>query len=160
MITIERHPNLDNWLEVRHFGKLLDQFTCLIEAHRFASKQAKQKHTTVVNLDKGAKKYDGVWYHFNYHLFNRGLCIYYQMNITIGENFKVRQKKCGNYVLVLKKHKKKWCAPRRGLWLSSAGLHFGTGRAASGVPIYTKKKLIFFKKTLDFCKFCGTLLYS
>ena len=29
------------------------------------------------------------------------------MNITIGKNFKVRQKKCGNYVLVLKKHKKK-----------------------------------------------------
>ena len=55
MITIKRHPNLDNWLEVRHFNKLLDQFTCLIKAHRFANDQAKKKHTRVVNMDKGTK---------------------------------------------------------------------------------------------------------
>ena len=58
MITIKRHPNLDNWLEVRYFNKLLDQFTCLVQAHRFAHRQAKKKHTTVVNLDKGTKSND------------------------------------------------------------------------------------------------------
>ena len=127
MITIKRHPNLDNWLEVRHFNKLLDQFTCLIEAHRFASDQAKQKHTRVVNLDKGTKSNDALWDHASNFNVNRSLCIYNKMNITIGKNFKVRQKKCGNYVLVLKKHKKKWCAPRRGLWLSSAGFTYWHG---------------------------------
>jgi len=55
MITIERHPNLDNWIEVRYFGKLLDQFTSLVKAHRFASTQATKKKTRVLNLDKGAK---------------------------------------------------------------------------------------------------------
>lgn len=55
MITIKRHPNLDNWLEVRYFGKLLDQFTSVVQAHRFAARQAKQKRAKVVNLDKGVK---------------------------------------------------------------------------------------------------------
>ena len=59
MITIERHPNLDNWIEVRYFGKLLDQFTSTIKAHKFASQQATKKKTRVFNFDKGAK--NGGW---------------------------------------------------------------------------------------------------
>jgi len=55
MITIERHPNLDNWIEIRYWGKLLDQFTSRIEAHRFAVAQAKEKRTKVVDLDGGTK---------------------------------------------------------------------------------------------------------
>ena len=55
MITIERHPNLDNWIEVRYFGKLLDQFTSTIKAHKFASQQATKKKTRGFNFDKGAK---------------------------------------------------------------------------------------------------------
>jgi hypothetical protein len=53
MITIERHPNLDNWLEVKYFGKLLDQFTSLVKAHQFADAEAKKKKTQVVS------SYDG-----------------------------------------------------------------------------------------------------
>lgn len=53
MITIERHPNLDNWLEVKYFGKLLDQFTSLVKAHQFADAEAKKKKTKVIS------SYDG-----------------------------------------------------------------------------------------------------
>ena len=51
MITIERHPNLDNWLEVRWWGKLLDQFASEVKAHRFAAYQAKKRGGKVYNLD-------------------------------------------------------------------------------------------------------------
>lgn len=53
MITIERHPNLDNWLEVKYFGKLLDQFTSLVKAHQFASVEAKKKKTKVISSYEG-----------------------------------------------------------------------------------------------------------
>ena len=131
MITIERHPNLDNWLEVRHFGKLLDQFTSLVEAHRFASEQAREKRTRVLNLDRGTKNNDSHWYYDSCIDYLFYYWLYYKMNITIGKSFKVKQKNCGNYVLVLKKHKKKWCAPRRGLWLSSAGFTYWHGPCSS-----------------------------
>jgi|TARA_R110000824_G_C14878510_1_gene643096 hypothetical protein len=55
MITIERHPNLDNWIEIRYWGKLLDQFSSRIEAYRFAQQQAQLKRTKIVDLDRGTK---------------------------------------------------------------------------------------------------------
>ena len=56
MITIERHPNLDNWIEVRYFGKLLDQFTSTVQAYAFAKKQAQDKKAQLYNFDKGELK--------------------------------------------------------------------------------------------------------
>ena len=76
MITIERHPNLDNWLEVRYFGKLLDQFTCSIKALAFAKQQATNKKTQVLNLDNGTKN-DWAFY-FIFNLFTY-FCIYNKM---------------------------------------------------------------------------------
>jgi len=43
MLSVERHPNLDNWFEVRAFGKMLDQFTSAVRAIQFAKKIQKQK---------------------------------------------------------------------------------------------------------------------
>ena len=52
MITIERHPNLDNWLEVKYFGKLL--INSLLWLKRINSDaEAKKKKTQVVS------SYDG-----------------------------------------------------------------------------------------------------
>ena len=56
MITIKRHVNLDNWIEVRFFGKLLDQFTSSSRAYAFARDTAEEKKVKVYNFDKGAKK--------------------------------------------------------------------------------------------------------
>jgi hypothetical protein len=55
MITIERHPNLDNWIEIRYFGKLLDQFTSRVHAVRFAKQSATKHRTKVVDLDRKEK---------------------------------------------------------------------------------------------------------
>ena len=55
MITIERHPNLDNWIEIRYFGKLLEQFTSRTKAYRFAIRQAKAKGARVYDWDGGKK---------------------------------------------------------------------------------------------------------
>ena len=56
MITIKRHVNLDNWIEVRFFNKLLDQFTSSARAYAFARDTAEEKKVKVYNFDKGAKK--------------------------------------------------------------------------------------------------------
>ncbi len=53
MITIQRHENLDNWIEVRFHGKLLEQFTSQVKAYQFARHQAQKTRTKIWNLDKG-----------------------------------------------------------------------------------------------------------
>tara|TARA_B100000073_G_scaffold308534_1_gene279597 strand:- start:381 stop:548 length:168 start_codon:yes stop_codon:yes gene_type:complete len=50
MITIKRHPNLNNWIEIRFFSKLIDQVTGRAQAVRIAERVAKK--------NKGAKIYD------------------------------------------------------------------------------------------------------
>tara|TARA_B100002019_G_scaffold282551_1_gene287914 strand:+ start:443 stop:610 length:168 start_codon:yes stop_codon:yes gene_type:complete len=50
MITIKRHPNLNNWLEIRFFSQLIDQVTGRAQAVRIAERVARQ--------NKGAKIYD------------------------------------------------------------------------------------------------------
>ena len=51
MISIERHPNLDNWFEVRFAEKVLSQFNSVVAAHAFAKHQAKKNKTTVGKID-------------------------------------------------------------------------------------------------------------
>jgi len=55
MITIKRHVNLDNWIEVRFFNQLLEQFTSSSRAYAFARDQAEEKRVQVYNLDRGSK---------------------------------------------------------------------------------------------------------
>jgi len=50
MITIKRHPNLTNWLEIRFFSEILDQVVGHAQAVRIASDIAKQKNSQVVDL--------------------------------------------------------------------------------------------------------------
>jgi len=50
MITIKRHPNLNNWIEIRFFSKLIDQVTGRAQAVRIAERFSKK--------NKGAKIYD------------------------------------------------------------------------------------------------------
>ena len=50
MITIKRHPNLDNWLNISFFGKLIDQTTSRVEALAIAGKLSRK--------NKGAEVYD------------------------------------------------------------------------------------------------------
>ena len=52
MITIKRHPNLDNWLNVSFFGKLIEQTTCRVEALQIAGKLSrKHKDAEIYDLD-------------------------------------------------------------------------------------------------------------
>lgn len=52
MITIKRHPNLDNWLNISFFGKLIDQTTSRVEALAIAGKLSrKNKDAEVYDLD-------------------------------------------------------------------------------------------------------------
>lgn len=52
MITIKRHPNLDNWLNISFFGKLIDQTTSRVEALAIAGKLSrKNKNAQVYDLD-------------------------------------------------------------------------------------------------------------
>ena len=55
MITITRHPNLDNWIEIRRWGKLLEQFSSRVKAYRFATRQAKARGEKLYDLDGGEK---------------------------------------------------------------------------------------------------------
>jgi len=55
MITVQRHPNLDNWLEVRLADKLLDQFTSIVQAHAFAKSEANKNKTTIRFIDVKTK---------------------------------------------------------------------------------------------------------
>tara|TARA_R100000808_G_scaffold1019_3_gene4856 strand:- start:682 stop:864 length:183 start_codon:yes stop_codon:yes gene_type:complete len=56
MIIIERHENMDNWIEVKFYGKLLDQFTSKVQAYKFAQQQAKKLKAKIYDWDKGAIK--------------------------------------------------------------------------------------------------------
>lgn len=60
MITIKRHPNLDNWLEIRFFSKVIDQVVGHARAMRLASSLAEQKGGEVYDLtcEKQQKKFD------------------------------------------------------------------------------------------------------
>jgi len=52
MITIKRHPNLDNWINVSFFGKLIEQTTCRVEALQIAGKLSrKHKDAEIYDLD-------------------------------------------------------------------------------------------------------------
>ena len=55
MITIKRHVNFDNWINVNFYGKVVDQFTCRLQAHAFAKKLSKKYKAKVVNLDCGPR---------------------------------------------------------------------------------------------------------
>jgi ribosomal protein L32E len=50
MITIKRHPNLTNWLEIRFFSELVEQVVGHAQAVRIASHIAKEKKSQVVDL--------------------------------------------------------------------------------------------------------------
>lgn len=52
MITIKRHPNLDNWLNISFFGKLIDQTTDRVQALAIAGKLSrKNKNAEIYDLD-------------------------------------------------------------------------------------------------------------
>ena len=59
MITIKRHPNLTNWIEIRFFAELVDQVVGRAKALRIASHLASKKNAQVVDLtcEKTAKKF-------------------------------------------------------------------------------------------------------
>ena len=42
MLSVERHPNLDNWFEVRIFGRLVDQITSAVKAIKLAKEIQKE----------------------------------------------------------------------------------------------------------------------
>jgi hypothetical protein len=42
MLSVERHPNLDNWFEVRVFDRLVDQFTSAVKAIKLAKEIQKE----------------------------------------------------------------------------------------------------------------------
>tara|TARA_B100000287_G_scaffold77774_1_gene69888 strand:+ start:672 stop:836 length:165 start_codon:yes stop_codon:yes gene_type:complete len=50
MITIKRHPNLNNWIEIRFFSQLIDQVTGRAQALRIAHDLSKQKKAKVYDL--------------------------------------------------------------------------------------------------------------
>ena len=43
MLSVERHPNLDNWFEVRVFDRLVDQFTSAVKAIKLAKEIQKEE---------------------------------------------------------------------------------------------------------------------
>ena len=55
MIKIERHVNLDNWINVSIYNKLVDQFSSRIHAVRFAKKLAQERRMKVLDLDNKEK---------------------------------------------------------------------------------------------------------
>jgi len=54
MITIKRHPNLDNWINVLRFNKVLEQTTSRAKALRMAKSIAKKKNEVLFDADLGA----------------------------------------------------------------------------------------------------------
>ena len=138
MITIKRHPNLDNWIEVRYFGKLLDQFTSAIKAHRFASQQAAEKKTRVFNFDHGVKaiKKNGWINASNYHV-HPCPCLYYKIEEFISKRHNLLDN---------------LSAPAEVSGFSSVG---GLARKAQRPPcqLYHKKKFIFFRLGVDSTEF-------
>jgi hypothetical protein len=57
MIKIERHVNLNNWINVSIYNKLVDQFSSRIEAVRFAKRIAKERRMKVLDLDDNEKSH-------------------------------------------------------------------------------------------------------
>jgi hypothetical protein len=55
MITIKRHPNLTNWLEVRFFSELIDQVTGHAQALKLAQTTARNRGGKVFDLTQGKK---------------------------------------------------------------------------------------------------------
>ena len=55
MIKIERHVNLDNWINVSIYNKLVDQFTSRVHAVRYAKKLAQERRMKVLDLDNKEK---------------------------------------------------------------------------------------------------------
>ena len=54
MLSVERHPNLDNWFEVRVFDRLVDQFTSAVKAIKLAKEiQKKDKFDSIyINIKR------------------------------------------------------------------------------------------------------------
>ncbi len=53
MITIKRHANLDNWINILHFNKVIEQTTSRVKALRLAKAIAKSKNEVLVDADLG-----------------------------------------------------------------------------------------------------------
>jgi hypothetical protein len=54
MITIKRHANLDNWINIFRFNKVIEQTTCKAKAMRIAKAIARSKNEPIVDADEGA----------------------------------------------------------------------------------------------------------
>ena len=52
MVIIERHVNMDNWINVHLYNKLVDQFTSRVEAVKLAKELARKHRTGIMDLDK------------------------------------------------------------------------------------------------------------
>ena len=52
MITIKRHPNLDNWINISFFGKIIEQTTSRAEALKVAESVSRKHKAKVYDLDK------------------------------------------------------------------------------------------------------------
>jgi hypothetical protein len=50
MLSVERHPNFDNWFEVRIFGELIEQFTSIAKAMQFAKKIKQKENFDTVHI--------------------------------------------------------------------------------------------------------------
>ena len=59
MITIKRHSNLDNWINIFLNGKLFKQLTSRSKAVKIARTLGKIKGLKVLDLDQGEKRYGG-----------------------------------------------------------------------------------------------------
>jgi len=53
MITIKRHANLDNWINILRFGKVIEQTTDRAKALRIAQSIAKKRKEIFVDADLG-----------------------------------------------------------------------------------------------------------
>ena len=59
MITIKRHSNLDNWINIFLNGKLFKQLTSRSKAVKIARTLGKIKGLKVLDLDQGEKRHGG-----------------------------------------------------------------------------------------------------
>lgn len=59
MITIKRHSNLDNWINLALNGKVFKQLTSRSKAVKIAKTMGKIKGLPVLDLDEGEKHHNG-----------------------------------------------------------------------------------------------------
>lgn len=59
MITIKRHSNLDNWINIFLNGKVFKQLTSRSKAVKIAHTLGKIKGLKVLDLDEGEKHHEG-----------------------------------------------------------------------------------------------------